>query len=423
MKNKSLFGRLLDNKKLVIILSLFLSLIFWMISSDNTTSTITEVPISYNLSDSASKDLKIFSASTDKVTINVSGKRVIVDALSASDVTAYVDLFSVNKPVTGTYPVVVKNNSNMSFDIESIEPENITIMIDKEATKTVNIVSNFSYNPEGYYVENNLPQTVEITGPETLINKVKCAYVTGKVSSSDASTVTNTYTLRLFDSEDPNSAGAQEISTEYITMSFSSVDVSFRFMKIDENVPFTIKYSPSNIKLNTFYYTVSPSTISVAGPEELVTGENAIKEFSIDIGSLSKYKNQIYNETFNVSDILGDSFVNKSDGVETVKVQLDFSNFNMDTFEVSSKNIKVKNLPDGYAYVVPSTFAVSVVGTSTALDSLTENSFSIVYDFTDVNPTSDAPVDVPVSITVNSSSLCWVYRTSDTVSVQLSKAQ
>lgn len=421
MKNKSLFGRLLDNKKLVLILSLLLSLIFWMISSDNTTSTITDVPISYNLSESASKDLKIFSTSIDKVTINVSGKRVIIDSLSVSDVTASVDLFSINKPVTGTYPVVVKNNSNMAFDIESIEPENITIMIDREATKTVNIVSNFSYNPEGYYVENNLPQTVEITGPETLINKVKSAYVTGKVNSPDASTVTNTYSLRLFDSEDPNSAGAQEISTEYITMSFSSVDVSFRFMKIDENVPFTIKYTPSNIKLNTFYYTVSPSTISVAGPEELVTGENAITEFAIDIGSLSKYKNQIYNETFNISDVLGDSFINKSDGVETIKVQLDFSNFNMETFEVPSTKIKINNIPEGYNYSVPSTFAVSVVGTATALDNLTENSFSIVYDFADVNPTSDTPVDVPVSISVNTNGLCWVYRTSETVSVQLTK--
>ncbi len=421
MKNKSLFGRLLDNKKLVIILSFLLSFMFWMISSDNTTQTITNVPLNYSLSDSVSKDLKIFSTSVDKITVNVSGKRVVVDSLTAGDITATVDLFSVNKPGTGTYPVVVKNNSNMSFDIERVEPETITIMVDREATKTVDVVSNFSYNPEGYYVDNNLPSTVEITGPETLVDKVKCAYVTGKVNSPNASTVTNTYTLRFFDSEDPNSAGAQEVSTEYITMSYSTVDVSFRFLKIDQDVPFTIKYQPDSIDLKSFYYSVTPSTISVAGPENLITGEDAIKNFAIDIGSLSKYKNQIYNETFSVSDILGDQFVNKSDGVEFVKVQLDFSNFRMEAFDVPSNKITVKNLPEGYSYNVPTTFAVSVVGTTTALGDLTDNSFSIVYDFEGVTPSADTPVDVPVNITVNSNGLCWVYRTSETVSVQLTK--
>lgn len=419
MKNKSLFGRLLDNKKLVLILSFVLSFMFWMISSDNTTQTISDIPLNYSLSESASKDLKIFSSSADKVTVSVSGKRVIIDALSKDDITATVDLFSVNKAGTGTYQIVVENNSNMSFDIESVEPESITIMVDKEATKTVNIVSNFSYNPEGYYVENNLPGTVEITGPATLVDKVKSAYVTGRVNSSDASTVTNTYTVRLFDSEDPNSAGAQEVSTEYINMSYTSVDVSFRFLKIDENVPFTIKYEPSNLKLSSFYYAVTPSTIHVAGPEELITGENAITDFAIDIGSLSKYKNQIYNETFNVEDIIGEEFVNKSDGVETVKVQLDFSSFHMEAFDVPASQITVLNVPEGYSYSAPSTFAVSVVGTSTALNGLDEDSFSIVYDFADVTPSAETPVNVPVSITVNSNGLCWVYRTSDTVSVQL----
>lgn len=420
MKNKSLFGRLLDNKKLVLILSFLLSFMFWMISSDNTTRTINDVPLNYALSESVSKDLKIFSSSADTVTVNVSGKRVIIDALTTGDISATVDLFAVSKPGTGTYPIVIENNSNMNFEIEKVEPESITIMVDREATKTVNVISNFSYSPEGYYVDNNLPQTVEITGPETYVNKVKCAYVSGKVNSPNAKTVTNSYTLRLFDSEDPNSAGAQEVSAEYITMSYSSVDVSFRFLKIDENVPFTIQYEPSGNKLKSFYYSVTPSTISVAGPEELITGDKAITEFAINIGSLSKYKNQIYNETFDVRDILGEDFVNKSDGVETVRVQLDFSNFGIETFDVPSKQITVKNLSEGYTYTAPSTFAVTAVGTTTALSALSESDFSIVYDFNGVTPSSETPVDVPVEINVNSNGLCWVYRSSETVSVLLS---
>ncbi len=421
MKNKSLFSRLLENKKLMLIVSLVLSFMFWIVSSDNTTQTINDIPLNYSLSDSASKDLKIFSANVEKVSVKVSGKRVIIDSLNAEDLVASVDLFGVTEPGTNSYKITVQNTGNASFDIESITPDSVNIMIDKEATKSVNLIGKFSYNPEGYYVENNIPETIEITGPESVVNKVKSAYINGNVTSSDASTVTNNFVVRLSDNTDPTASDAMDISTEFITMSYDNVDVSFRFLKLDEDVPFTIVCDPTYINLPSSYFTITPSTISVAGPEKLISGENAISDFSIDIGSLSKYKNQIYNETFYVEDVIGKNFINKSQGIDTIKVQLDFSGLKTETFDVPSSRIYVNNVPEGYSYNAPTTYPVTIVGTESVLKSLSENSFYVTYDFENVTPSSESSVDVPVNIIVNSSGLCWVYRTSDTASVILEK--
>ncbi len=421
MKNKSLFSRLLDNKKLMLIVSLVLSFMFWIVSSDNTTQTINDVPLNYSLSDSASKELKIFSSSVDKVSVKVSGKRVIIDSLSEEDLIATVDLFGVTEPGTNSYKINVENTGNAAFDIESISPDSVNIMIDKEATKTVNLFGKFSYSPEGYYVENNVPETIEITGPESVVNQVESAYISGSVTSSDASTVTNNFTVRLCDNVDPTAANAMDLSAEYITMSYDNVDVSFRFLKLDEDVPFSISYEPSSIKLSSSYFSITPSTISVAGPESLISGENAISDFAIDIGSLSKYKNQIYNETFLIEDVIGNDFINKSQGVESIKVQLDFSSLEIETFDVPSSRIYVRNEPEGYSYTAPTTYPVTIVGTAAVLESLSESNFYVTYDFENVTPSSESPVDVPVNIVVNSSGLCWVYRTSNTVSVMLEK--
>lgn len=424
MKNKSLFSRLLENKKLLLIISLALSFVFWMISSDNTTHTIGDVQLTYNLSESASKDLKVFDISSETVSVVVSGKRVIIDSLSEEDLSARVDLFVVTEPGTFTYDVIVSNEANLDFEIDSVQPQTVTVMVDREATKTVDIKSNFTYEPDGYYVDNNLPETVTITGPESVVKQVKSAFVSGHVESSDAQDVTNTFELKLFDNEDPTSPDANEISTDYITMSYESVDVVFRFLKIDEEMELSLKYQPSNFKLPSSYYTITPSTLSVAGKEYLFSGDNALDSIEINIGSLAKYKNHIYNESFDVNDILGDDLVNKSDGVQNIRVQLDFSSLSFATFDVPSSSINIKNLPEGYTYSAPSTYAVSVVGSESTLESLTSASFTIEYDFKDVVPTSDGtPVNVPVAIRINNSAFCWVHRLTDTASVIMNKAE
>ncbi len=419
MKNKSLFSRFLTNKKVLFIVSVVFAFIFWILTADNITRTFTEVPVKYNLPESIAQELEIFSASDEFVSVTVDGKRVAVDALSAENFTATVDLSGVNETGEKSFNVNVKCSENLSLDITRVEPSNITLMIDRPMTKTVKVKSDFTYSPEGYYVDHNVPETVEVTGPESYVKQVKCAYIGGNVTSHNATTVTNNYKITLYDNANPHSSEAKIIDDEYIKLSYSDVDVTFKYLVLKENVSFSIK-NDEEINVSSTYFSTSPNNLNVAVPESALDKNGELNSLPLDIGRLSQYKNETYNFTADVNEILGTDMVNKSDGIEKIRYRLDFSSLSTQTIEVPSSKCRVENLPSGYTYNKPDNFSVVIVGEKAALGNVDPEKVDIILDFESVNPSDDKYVDVPVTIDLNVNGFCWAYRQTSTSSVLLS---
>ncbi len=418
MKNKSLFSRFLTNKKVLFIASVVFAFIFWILTADNITKTFTEVPVKYNLPESVSQELEIFSASDEFVSVTVDGKRVAVDALSGENFTATVDLSNVTEAGEKSFNVSVKCSENLNLDISKVEPSNITLMIDRPMTKTVKVKYDFTYSPEGYYVDNNVPDTVEVSGPESYVNQVKCAYISGNVSSHNASTVTNNYKIVLYDNENPHNVDANVISNEYIKLSYSNVDVTFKYLILKENVPFSV-ITEEGIEIPDLYFSTSPNSLTVAVPESALDENGEFKSIPINIGRLSQYKTDIYHLPSPLSDVIGNDIVNKTDGIEKIGLRLDFTALSSETIEVSSSRCVVKNLPDGYTYNAPDKFSIVVVGTKSALNDVDPEKVDIIFDFESVNPSDDKYVDVPVTVNLNVEGFCWGYRESQTSSVLL----
>lgn len=418
MKNKSLFSRFLQNKKVLFIVSVIFAFIFWILTADNITKTFTDIPLKYNLPESVSQELEIFSSSNQTVSVTVDGKRVAVDALGTDSFTATIDLSNVTEAGEKSYEVNVKCSANNNLDISKIEPSNVTLMIDKPMTKTVEVKHDFSYKPVGYYVVDNTPDTVEISGPESYVNQVKCAYITGVVNSPNASSVTNNYKIALYDNENPHSNEAKVIDNEYITLSYTNVDVTFRYLKVKEDVPFSIKNN-EGISIDNRYFSTSPKTINVAVPESILDENGELTFIPIDIGSLSAYRNEIYSFTTDVVDILDKDMINKSEGIEKISCRLDFSSLQTKTIEVPASRCIANNLPSGYNYDTTEKFSFVVVGTKEALDSINPEKVDISFDFETVKPSGEQYVDVPVSVTLNGDGLCWAYSKTGTYSVRM----
>lgn len=418
MKNKSLFSRFLTNKKVLFIVSVVFAFIFWVLTSDNITKTFTDVPVKYNLPESVAQELEIFSASDEFVSVTVDGKRVAVDALTSENFTATVDLSGVNETGEKSFNVNVKCSENLSLDISRIEPSNITLMIDRPMTKTVQVKYDFTYSPEGYYVDNNVPETVEVSGPESYVSQVKCAYIGGNVNSNNATTVTNNYKITLYDNENPHSTEANVVDNEYITLSYDNVDVTFKYLLLKENVPFSIK-NDEGIVIDTKYFSTSPNSLNVAVPESALDENGEFTSVPLDIGRLSQYKNEIYNLTVDVNGVLGTDMINKSDGIEKIRYRLDFSALSTQTIDVPSSRCVLENLPDGYTYNLPDSISVVVFGEKKALESIDSEKVDIIFDFEAVNPSDDKYVDVPVTVNLNVDGFCWAYRQSSTTSVFL----
>lgn len=424
MKNKSLFSRFLTNKKVLFIASLVFAFIFWILTADNITKTFIDVPVKYNLPESVSQEFEIFSSSNDFVSVTVDGKRVAVDALSAENFNATVDLSGVSESGEKSFNVNVKCSENLNLDITRVEPSNITLMIDRPMTKTVEVKYNFTYSPVGYYVDNNVPETVEVSGPESYVNQVKCAYIGGNVTSRNSDTVTNNYKITLYDNEDPQSPDAKIIDNEYIKLSYSNVDVTFKYLLLKESVPFSV-VNDEGILISDNYFSTSPTSLNVAIPESSLDNNGEFLSLPLDIGRISQYKNESYNFTADVADVLGSDMINKSDGIEKIRYRLDFSSLNTETFEVPAERCAVENLPSGYNCDIPDNFSIVVVGTKVALAEIDPEKVDIIFDFESVN-LADKPldenkyVDVPVTINLNVEGFCWAYRQSSTSSVRLS---
>lgn len=422
MKNKSLFSRFLTNKKVLFIVSLALAFVFWILTSDNITKTFTEVPVKYSLPESVAQEFEIFSASDEFVSVTVDGKRVAVDSLTSDNFHASVDLSNVNEPGEKSFNVNVKSSESLSLEISKIEPSNITLMIDRPMTKSVPLKYDFSYSPDGYYVDNNVPDTVEISGPESYVKEVKCAYIGGSVTSSDATTVTNNYKLTLYDNTNPHSTEANVINNEYIKLSYDNVDVTFKYFVTKDSVPFSVK-NEEDITLSSTYFSTSPNNINLAVPESALDENGEFPSLALDIGRLSQYENEIYNLTLTINEILGKDMLSMSDGLERVRLRLDFSKLQTSDIEVPSTACVVKNMPEGYSYTAPEKFTVVAVGTKTALASIDPEKVEIVLDFESVVPSVDKFVDVPVTVNLNANGLCWAYRQSPTSSVLLTATQ
>lgn len=421
MKNKSLFSRFLTNKKALFIASLVFAFIFWILTADNITKTFIEVPVKYNLPESVSQEFDVFSASDEFVSVTVDGKRVAVDALSAENFDATIDLSGVTEAGEKSFNVNVKCSQNLNLDITRVEPSNVTLMIDRRMTKTVELKSEFSFSPVGYYVDYDIPETVEISGPESYVNQVKCAFIGGNVTSKNATTVTNNYKISLYDNADPHSPDAKIIDNEYIKLSYNSVDVSFNYLVLKESVPFSI-ITADGIEIDQKYFSTTPNTLNVAVPESSLDKNGEILSLPIYIDKISQYKNASYIVTVDTADVLGTDIINKSDGIEKITYRLDFTALETETLEVPASRCTIKNLPSDLKCNLPDQISVVAVGTKVALAEIDPDKIDIILDFDSVNLTDkeNKYVDVPVTINLNVDGFCWAYRQSGTSSVLLS---
>lgn len=413
MKNKSLFSRLLENKKLMLVVSFIIAFIFWLISSDNTTMTIDNVSLQPVLSESAVKDnLKVYSINPETVSVNVTGKRVIINALSDDDFTASIDLFNVTKPGTDTYPVEIESNSGRNFTIEGTKPLRVTVMIDKEVIKEIQVKKMLSYSPEGYYVTDDLPPTITIKGPESIVSKVKSAYVSDTITMGDGNETKKALTVHLSDNIDPASPEAEDINSEYIELNNESLEGTFNFLNIKKDLPFNLRFEGSDVVVPAEYYVVTPSTISIAQK-----GNINIDSVDVSLPSLAKFKNEAVEEIIPLADVLGDGVHCVNSDIQDVSVKLDFSSLQTKRFVVGGRNVSAINLDSGYYYKAPVT--ITVIGTETDLEELNDDSFTIEYDFVGITPTVDNPIIVPATIKNNTDYFCWAYNPTQTLSVQL----
>ena len=139
MSNKFTFKNVFYSDRAILLLSVIISFIFWFVLSIGDTEgkpvTISDIPISVNLSDAAVEDgLKVFGGQNTKAEVSVTGSRIIVGQLTKSDIQIVAQMASsITSPGNYTLELTPKKVGVLTdYEFSSgVTPGFVTVMVDR----------------------------------------------------------------------------------------------------------------------------------------------------------------------------------------------------------------------------------------------------------------------------------------------------
>ena len=403
---KSKFANPFKNNKLLIILSLIISIVVWvtvsMSDTNDTSATISDIPIQINLSDDAvDNGLQIFTGNDQQASVTVEGNRMSIGSISKDDIIVSAPTAGTIS-TSGTYPLSLtakKANSSDRFEIVStVSPSVITIFVDQFKETNFDIVNKITYKvSEGYHaVVTTSAESITVSGPQSEVDKVATVGIVGEISGELKDNTSLECDVKLFD----NSGSV--ITSNLLTLSDNKVTANFSVLPYKE-VPVNIAFDnkPSGLDMNN-YSTILPGKIKIAAPQEILDKLTAINTTPIDFNTL---KNQSYD--FEQKLDIPSKCVNISD-TQTADVKINLSSFRTRTLKVSSDFFKMTGLSNDYSYnIVTDSLNIKLVGPKNQINIITPSDLSCEIDGSSIDGTTGS-ITLPVKFSVNGRTSCWV---------------
>lgn len=403
-------GSLFYNNKFVMFFSVLAAIGLWIFMALTNTEEfprqIQGVPITIRLSDAAQEDgLKVFSPVNQTATVSIKGNSLIVKQIQPSDLEVVAQLAStITSPGNYTFNLSVNKKGTLSnFDVVSISPNQANISVDRYAEKTFPIENDIKYKSDyksdpSFFV--SAPtfsvDTVTVSGPEKEVSRVNKVSVQYEINDTLRESKSFTTDLILTD------ANGNKVASDKIKMSQEKVDVTIPVLSrivLPLSVDFTNK--PTGLALSPGQITISPQSIEVAGPKDILSNLTEISLAPIDFSGISPT-----TSSFDVNVSLPASCKNLSN-VPVAKVTLDLGS--MATRKMVVSNFAIKNLAaDKTASVYTKSLTVTVVGPESEISKLTENSLSAQIDMAG-KENFTGHTEMPVSISVGNATSSWVY--------------
>lgn len=400
-------GSLLDNRRFLQIISLFLAVIMWffivLVVSPEKRDTISNIPVIVNTQDSTLSrlGLKAIDGTSLVANVQVYGNRGVVDSLTADDISLRVSLGSVTGPGTYELSIIGESKTDKSFEIQKIQPETIEVVFDRLITKTLAIETEVSgvEIDSGYVLEDISVSPIEVvlTGPEADVSRIKRCVVRASVQDPLTGTaVFRDEPIILLDSE------GNEIVSDHITLDYDTATVTVPVLKIKE-VPLKLNflYVPNYFSIDTLKYTLSNYSIKIAGPASVVDSYSQINVGYIDLKNLKP------DSAFLVDVNLPTGFLN-TENIESISVEFDMEAYVSRSFTLS--DFRVVNTPVNYEVEVVARSLSDVVlyGPEDVLDGLTAKDIVAEIDISD-REIRTGQYKVPVSIYIPSKNMVWAY--------------
>ena len=406
MNNKFDFSRLFYNEKFLVIFSVVLAFIIWVCVSmssngPDTNITIDNIPIDIQLSQSAQQDnLRVFELENqDVANVAVTGNSLVLGSLDSSSI-----LVTSNQASTITEPgqyelnlVAKQNDGNKDFSIsqESLYPQKVTVTVDKYKEATYQISDNTKYKIDSDYFAGSTafdPQTVTISGPQTVMDKIAGVRVDYTINDTLTSSKTFTAPITVYDADD-NVLSDADLSR--LRISSNDVTATIQVLK-RATLPLTASFTnvPEGLDIMGMT-TVTPSTIDIAGPGNVISNMQSIILPSIDFSQIN-----LDNTNFELKVPLPDSCKNLNNEYTTT-VQIDMSNLEAATVNVT--NFEIAGGKPGKIKTSSIT-----VGPQDQIEALQDKDVVGEINLSNKNGVTGI-TEAPVQFKINGYDSCWVY--------------
>lgn len=329
--------KLLYNKKFTIPFSILMSFAIWLSITVEQKPTMernfSDASVSINLENTvvAENNMSIIGdISKQKFTVAVRGPSYIVSALKNTDFNLYASAAEVDAP--GEYNLkVIASKTTEGYEILSINPPNIKVSFDYIETKDfkINAIAEGVAASEGLIAEAGVvggteKDTITITGPRTVINRIENVIALASVNKTLSASETFDASIVLYDAE------GNVIDDSNLTFSESNVRVTVPISKKKTvSVKVDLANLPSGFKKDSLKTSIDYPTVTVIGTPETIDKINEVMLSAIDITTVAKDKN-----VFTVTPKLPEG-VRLLDAIENFTVTFDFNGYVEKTLTIS----------------------------------------------------------------------------------------
>ena len=385
MRKNETINKISGSRTFWIIISLLLSFLIWayVASTENTSieRIFTGIPVTFQGAEElrTSRGLIITDASTETVTVKVSGSRASIGNLHAADLAAVVDVSGISqaRDMQVSYTVRFPESVNMNgVEVLTKTPDTIEFSVVQENTKTVEVRGVFTGSvAEGYTVDPIVvePSVITLYGPASELDQVDSACVYINRQNVNA-------TIGLLD------ADGNTIQPDSVTSAQTAVSVTVPVL-MNKELPLRVNLiTGSGATEDNTVVTIEPQTIEVSGSTAALEGMNQLVIGSVDLTDFAEN----YETTFPIA--LDNNLRNLTGVTEaTVKVTIT----GLETKKIAATNIIVTG---GEGDVRTTRKEITVRAPADVLEKITADNIRIVADLSDYT-TATGTIEVPV----------WVY--------------
>ena len=406
----------LNEKVLTALLSAGVALLLWLyvvtVISPNSDITVKNVPVTLQgLGALQERDLMITTDELPTVELQLEGNRTDLNKLNSSNISISADVSGILTP--GTHELRLGNPSfpsdvpNTAITVRDKKPGKITIEVENKVTEEIPVYIHYTedtFDSENYMADKENVQldkpAIKVTGPESVVNKVKMARIEVDLNGQVESIVEQSYAYTLCDEK------GEPVDVEKIQTDAEAVLLTLKIVRV-KDVPLVFKeviYGGGATEHNTTI-TIDPLVIRVSGSNAMLEELEKIELDAIDLSQITE------NTEFMLPIELAEGITNET-GLTEAKIKIEFTGLATQTLMVN--NITLTNVPaDMTITTVTQQLEITLRGPEAVMAGLLPEQVTVTVDCANVQ-TGNATLKATITVSVEGVGAVGVYNVTVT---------